>query len=119
MTSSPKYKLIYFNIRARAEPIRWMFAYAGVPFDDYRFQEPSERVSGKPNIEWNILKPQTPFGTIPVLQVAGEEGCLGETTAIARYLTKPLGINGANEWEWSQADSIVTFIDTGTETRGN
>lgn len=34
--SADKYKLIYFNFRARAEPIRLIFAAAGVPYEDFR-----------------------------------------------------------------------------------
>jgi hypothetical protein len=35
----PKYKLHYFAIRFRAEPIRLMFAYKKVPFDDFRIDQ--------------------------------------------------------------------------------
>ena len=31
-----KYKLIYFNTRGRAEVSRWLFAQAGVEYDDVR-----------------------------------------------------------------------------------
>lgn len=43
----PKYKLIYFNWRGRAEVIRWLFAVANVPYEDVRVSED----------EWNKLKP--------------------------------------------------------------
>lgn len=33
---TPHYKLIYFNARGRAEHIRFIFAYAGVEYDDER-----------------------------------------------------------------------------------
>lgn len=37
----PHYKLIYFNARGRAEHIRFIFAYAGVEYEDERI--PKER----------------------------------------------------------------------------
>lgn len=42
-----KYRLIYFNIRGRAEPARLIFAYVGVNYEDVRIKEE----------EWPALKP--------------------------------------------------------------
>ena len=33
------YRLYYFDVRGRGELIRLIFAYAGEPFDDFRFRE--------------------------------------------------------------------------------
>ncbi|OQV24901.1 putative Hematopoietic prostaglandin D synthase [Hypsibius exemplaris] len=107
--AAPKYKLIYFNAPAKAEPLRWMFAYGGVPFEDFRIKERPQIVTGKPNPEWDELKQKLPFGVVPVLEVNGEY--LGEGAAIARYLAPKCGLAGANEWETAQADGIVTFIE--------
>lgn len=46
-----KYRLIYFNIRGLAEPIRWMFRLKDVDFEDERIeldQWPEERESKCP-----------------------------------------------------------------------
>ena len=45
----PQYKLIYFNARGRGELSRLILHYAGVEFEDYRF-EMKEWPSIKPSI---------------------------------------------------------------------
>ena len=57
----PQYKLTYYNARTRAEVSRLVLAQAGMEYED-------KRVSGK---EWRQLKPQTPFGYMPILEVDG------------------------------------------------
>ena len=44
----PTYKLTYFPIKGLAEPIRFIFSYAGVEFTDYRFDKEKD---------WPTLKP--------------------------------------------------------------
>jgi len=36
---APSYKLIYFNARGKAEHIRFIFAYAGVEYEDERISQ--------------------------------------------------------------------------------
>lgn len=36
MANNESYKLTYFNVRAAAEPVRLIFAYAGVKYEDIR-----------------------------------------------------------------------------------
>jgi hypothetical protein len=36
---APSYKLIYFNSRGKAELIRFIFAYAGVDYEDERISK--------------------------------------------------------------------------------
>ena len=50
----PQYKLTYFNVRARAEVARMLFALADVEYEDYRL---------KPG-EWPELKPSE-FSGLP------------------------------------------------------
>lgn len=57
--NQPTYKLSYFDIRARGEFIRFILHYAGQSFEDNRIK----------NSDWPTLKPTTPFGQLPVLQI--------------------------------------------------
>jgi hypothetical protein len=41
------YKLQYFDVRGRGEHIRYLFAHAGIPFEDVRVQMS----------EWAAIKP--------------------------------------------------------------
>lgn len=54
--ATPKLKLTYFNIKARAEPTRLALHIAGIPFED-------KRISHE---EWPALKASMPLGQIPV-----------------------------------------------------
>lgn len=55
--SVPKYKLYYFNIRARAEPARMVLAQAGVEYEDVRMtgEEWTKYKNGNNNNERTIL----------------------------------------------------------------
>ena len=60
----PKLKLTYFDFHGgRGEVARIAFFIGDVPFED-------DRVKGA---DWAALKPNTPFGGIPVLTVDGQE----------------------------------------------
>lgn len=49
MSSSPKYKLMYYPARGRAELIRFLFAHLEIPYEDVRI----------PFEEWPKMKPGT------------------------------------------------------------
>jgi len=44
---APVYKLTYFNVKALAEPIRFLLSYGGAEFEDHRVEKE----------EWPQLKP--------------------------------------------------------------
>ncbi|KAJ8021971.1 Glutathione S-transferase 1 [Holothuria leucospilota] len=88
------FKLTYFDVRGRAEPIRYLFALAGVEYEDKRLT--SE--------EWKKLKPNTPFGGLPILEVDGK--VLGQTQAICRHVAYMHGFFPENAWDRAQADAI-------------
>lgn len=92
------YKLTYFDIRGRAEPIRQIFAVAEVPFDDVRIARE----------EWPALKAKTIFGQIPMLEVDGKQ--LAQSTTIMRFLARTFGLAGKTPLEEAQVDMIADQV---------
>ncbi|XP_066304190.1 hematopoietic prostaglandin D synthase-like isoform X1 [Branchiostoma lanceolatum] len=96
---APKYKLTYFNVRARAEPTRLLFAAAGVEYEDVRVLRE----------EWPALKPNTPMGFLPILEVDGVT--LSQSMSIARFVARETGMDGKTKLERAQADAFVDEIE--------
>ncbi|KAH7716778.1 Glutathione S-transferase 1 [Aphelenchoides avenae] len=93
------YKLVYFDVRAWAEPARMMFHHEGIPFEDFRFT----------HTEWpGDFKAQAPFGKAPWLEVDGKK--LPESYAINRYLARKFGLAGKDEWEQAWVDAIADMF---------
>ncbi|KAI6230030.1 Glutathione S-transferase-1 [Aphelenchoides fujianensis] len=95
----PEFKLHYFDLRARGEPIRLIFAYKGVPFEDVRYNFE----------EWPSKKESFPFGQLPVLDVDGKR--LAQSKAIYRYLGRKFGLNGQDEWETAKLDETGELLN--------
>uniref|UniRef100_A0A8B9W183 Hematopoietic prostaglandin D synthase n=2 Tax=Bos mutus grunniens TaxID=30521 RepID=A0A8B9W183_BOSMU len=95
----PNYKLIYFNMRGRAEIIRYIFAYLDIKYEDHRIEQ----------ADWPEIKSTLPFGKIPILEV--DELNLHQSLAIARYLTRNTDLAGKTELEQCQVDAIVDTLD--------
>ncbi|XP_039300765.1 glutathione S-transferase-like [Nilaparvata lugens] len=94
------YKLTYFPVTALGEPIRWMMSYLDIKFEDYRFERE----------QWPSIKPTTPFGQVPVLEIDGKS--VWQSVAISRYFGKKADLAGKDEWESLMIDVIVdTFTD--------
>ncbi|XP_068085035.1 glutathione S-transferase-like isoform X1 [Anabrus simplex] len=95
---APKYKLTYFDIKGLAEPIRYLLSYGGVDFEDNRISKD----------EWAKMKPSTPYGKMPLLEVDGK--VVYQSSAICRYLAKQFNLLGSNDWEALQVDATVDTI---------
>eukprot|EP00118_Oscarella_pearsei_P010352 m.63120 g.63120 ORF g.63120 m.63120 type:complete len:207 (+) comp35145_c2_seq6:178-798(+) len=94
----PTYKLTYFNVRARAELARLIFAQGGVAYED-------KRIAGD---DWKQLKPSTPFGQLPILEVDGV--VIAQSQAINRYAAEVAGLAGSTCVEKARAHMVVESI---------
>jgi len=92
---APQYKLTYFDVRALAEPCRFVFAYAGVAYEDVRLSKDN----------WPENKANYPWGTLPVLEVDGK--ILAQSNAILRYLGKTFNVAGDDGFEAAKCDEMV------------
>uniref|UniRef100_A0A915CSF2 glutathione transferase n=1 Tax=Ditylenchus dipsaci TaxID=166011 RepID=A0A915CSF2_9BILA len=98
------FKLTYFDFRGRGEPIRIILNYVKQPFLDNRIQRD----------QWPSIKPTTPFGQIPVLEVDGIE--IAQTVAIMRFIGRSFALAGKDNIEAAQLDAIAdTFKDFQSE----
>ncbi|XP_038222282.1 glutathione S-transferase 2-like isoform X3 [Zerene cesonia] len=98
----PKVVFKYFEAKAVGEPIRLLLAYGGQEFEDQRI----------PFAQWPSVKPTTPFGQMPVLEIDGKQ--YAQSLAIARYLGRKYGVAGDNAEEEFEIDQMVDYIN---ETR--
>lgn len=93
-----QYKLTYFNLRARAELIRLIFVQAGVDYEDRRIAKE----------EWGELKPKTPYGSLPTLEVDGK--VLAGSLPIARFVAERHGLAGSNDLENTEIAGILDCL---------
>lgn len=99
MTSTKSYKLIYFNVRGRAEVCRFIFAQAGIKYEDQRINKGEE---------WPQLKPNTPTGQLPILEVDGKQ--LTGSGPIARFLAERHGLAGSDDFENAEIAGIMDVL---------
>ena len=95
-----EYKLIYFNVMGLGEPIRYLLSYGAVQFEDVRLDHGSS--------EWTKMKPTTPFGQVPVLEIDGKP--YSQTLPICRYLAKQFNLLGKTDLDTLQIDAIANAL---------
>ena len=97
-----KPQLVYFDIRGRAEPIRLLLAHMEVEYEDFQVTLES----------WPEIKPNTPFGRMPVYRDGEIE--IPETFAILNHLGRKFDLQGATEESRIRCDvTIEAFRDYG------
>merc|ERR1712053_52575 len=77
----PMVKLTYFDLEGRGELIRLLLHAGNIDFEDFRFGFG----------EWAKHKPNTPFGSVPVLHWDGEE--MAQTMAIVRFVAMMVALD--------------------------
>lgn len=99
--TTPKYKLIYFDLRGRGEIPRLLFHAANVDFIDERIDSEEKW--------YNTLKQKMPQQCLPVLEVDGKQ--LSQSLTICRYLAREFGLTGKTNWEQALVEQIVDTMD--------
>lgn len=95
----PKYTYTYFPVKALGEAPRLLMVYGGQDFEDVRVSPEN----------WPELKPKTPFGQMPLIQIDGK--VYAQSNAISRYLGRKYGVNGATPEQDLEIDQVVDFIN--------
>ena len=110
-------KLVYFNLRGRAEAARFTLAQAGVDYEDVRVTR-EEWVKLKPGKE-SIYHNKFPlsstysfleytFGQLPGLEYKGEK--IGQSMAITRFLGREFGLAGKDNWTQAKVDEVIDSV---------
>lgn len=99
------YKLYYFDILGRAEPARWLFALAGVEFEDVRIKHKDWEEGYREGLN-------PPFGQLPYLEITDDSGTwrLAQSNSIQRYLAEKFGLLGKCSKDVALADSYVEHL---------
>nr|QUF59410.1 glutathione S-transferase GSTS8-2 [Brachionus angularis] len=97
------YKLIYFELKGRAEVSRILFELADQKFEDYKIKFE----------DWHEEKQKLPFLQAPVLEIKTENKTyrICQSLAIQRFLAKKFALDGKNEFEAAQADMICEQVN--------
>ncbi|GFN93427.1 glutathione s-transferase [Plakobranchus ocellatus] len=92
--AQPTIKLHYFPLRGRGETSRLVLHAANREFVDDRIQF----------ADWSALKPKTPFGSLPYLEVGDE--AFGQAQAIASYLARENNLYGSSNLDALKIEQI-------------
>jgi glutathione S-transferase len=96
-----KPKLTYFDApTSRGEECRLAFHVAGVEFDDVRIKRE----------DWPALKPKTPFGGMPVLELPGHPP-LAESHAILVLIGRQHGLHPKDDFEAARHEAVMGQVE--------
>lgn len=96
-----KPRLIYFDAPvSRGEECRLALHLAGIDFEDVRI---------KP-ADWPAMKPQMPYGSLPVLELPGEPP-LGHSNAILVLIGRRHGLHPADDFEAARHEGMMEHVE--------
>ena len=99
------HKLTYFDFAgSRGEECRLAFCLAGEAFEDHRIEMK----------QWPEIKPSTPFGALPMLEIEGE-GLLAQSNAILTLIGRRYGVLPKDEFEAARHLAVMEACE---ELRG-
>lgn len=103
---SSSYKLYYFDLKAKVEVARLLFAASGQKYEDIRYSYGNKE-------EWLKHKDEMPFRQVPVLEVIESDGTrlkIAQSGAIYRYLANKFNMAGKTERERAVCDMICEEV---------
>lgn len=94
-------KLTYFDIpTSRGEECRLALHVAGVAFED-------KRVAFG---DWPTMKPTTPFGSMPMLELPGKPP-LAQSNAILAYIGRSHGLHPHDAFEAARHEAVMASVE--------
>ncbi len=101
-----KPRLIYFDAPvSRGEECRLALHLGGVDFEDVRLSRE----------QWLAMKPSTPFGSVPVLEMPGQPP-LAQSNAILVLLGRQHGLHPKDDFEAARHEAMMCHVE---ELRAN
>src|SRR3954453_19599831 len=96
-----KPKLTYFDAAmSRGEECRLAFQIAGVEFEDNRLNRS----------DWPSLKPKTPFGSMPLLEMPGHP-VLAQSNAILVLIGRLYGLHPKDDFEAARHEALMQHVE--------
>jgi glutathione S-transferase len=96
-----KPKLTYFDAPvSRGEECRLALHVAGIDFEDVRIKPAS----------WPELKPSTPYGALPVLELPGRPA-LAQSNAILVYVGRQSGLHPRDDFEAARHEAMMAHVE--------
>lgn len=96
-----KPRLTYFDFAgSRGEECRIALYLAGIDFEDIRI----------PAAEWPALKPTTPFGSLPILEIAGKPP-LAQSNAILIFIGRKHGLHPKDDLAAAYHEALMHHVE--------